>query len=92
MPLFLHFAIAFSTAAWTFGNSLAAPMDGDVQLIGLGFEFGFTMGADIGMRHQANIRDNKDQRNGDRNVVPRHLGSIAKPIHRTRGEGESQEH
>ena len=63
-------------------------MDGYVQLMGLGLELRFAMGADIGFGHEYDIPRHRDQGNGNGNIVPRHVHGIAEPVDRTGGEGE----
>ena len=84
--LSLDFAEAFPPAVGAFGEPLAAHVDGYVELMGLGLELCITMRTDVRPRHQPDVREDEDQRNGDGNVVPRHVGRLAEPIHLARGE------
>ena len=69
----------------TLGNSLVAPMNGYVKLVGLGLEFHVATRAYIRLRHQYDVRHNKDQRNGNGDIIPRNVRRLAKPIDRARG-------
>ena len=62
-------------------------MDCDVKLMGLGLEFGVAIGADERGRHQYEICDYEDQSNRNRNVIPRNLNGVAKPIYSTGCQG-----
>ena len=83
MRLSFDLAKAFSSAFGAFGDSFSAHMDGYVQLMGLGFKFRLAVGADIRFGHEYDVSENGYQQNGNGNVIPRNVKSIAKPIHLT---------
>ena len=69
-------------------QSLAVHMNGDVKLVGLRLELLFAMRADEGLGHQNKIARDKNYRHGNRNIVPRHVKGVAKPVYLAGGQAQ----